>query len=97
MGIAGIVLNVLSVLSLPMVLMLGVMTTDSPHTPKAHFRALYGFLGGHLLVVIGSVAGSWWLRSEARPGAALLAALAPLGWVVLGFGLLVVSGFGKGK
>ncbi len=97
MGIASIVVNVLSVLLLPVVLMVGIMTTDSPSTSKGHFRALYGFLGGHLVVVLGSIAGAWWLRSESRPGAALLASFSPLGWILLGFALLVVSGFGKKK
>lgn len=96
MGIASIVLNVLSVLLLPMVLMVGVMTTDSPHTPKGHFRALWVFLVGHLVVVVAAIAGSWWLRSELRPGAALLASLAPLGWILLGFGALAI-GYGKPK
>ena len=96
-GIASIVLNVLSVLLVPMVLMVGVMTTDSPHTSKGHFKALYWFLGGHLVVVLGSIAGAWWLRSESRPSAAVLASLAPLGWILLGFGILAVSGFGKKK
>jgi len=96
MGIASIVLNVLSVVTLPMMLAVGVMTTDSPHTPKGHFRVLLGFLAGYLVVVLGSIAAAWWLRSGSRPGAALLASLSPATWIVLGFGLLWVTDFGGG-
>ena len=95
MGIASIVLNVLSVVSLPMVLAVGVMTTDSPHTSKGHFRALRWFLAGHLGVVIASIAAAWWLRSASRPGAALLASLSPAIWIALAFGLLALWGFGR--
>lgn len=97
MGIASIVLNVLSVVMLPMVLAVAVMTTDSPSTPKGHFRGVYWFLGTHGAIVIGSIAGAWWLRSAGRPGAALLASLAPVAWIVLAFALLSVLGFGKAK
>lgn len=85
MGLASIVLNVLSVISLPMVIALGVMTTDSPATSSRHFRILTRILGVHLGVVIGSVAGSWRLRSDGRPGGALLSSLAPAAWLVLIF------------
>lgn len=85
MGIASIVLNVLSVVSLPMVLALGVMTTDSPSTSKRHFSILKGILIVHLGIVIASVAGSWWMRSESRPGLALAASLSPGAWLVLVF------------
>ncbi len=97
MSIASIVLNVLSVISLPMVLALAVMTTDSPHTSKSHFRFLKGFLGVHLLVVLASIPAAWWLRSAGRPGAALLASLSPGAWLVLGFVFLALFGFGGTK
>jgi hypothetical protein len=93
-GTASIVLNVLSVVTLPMVLAVGVMTTDSPHTSKRHFRALKGFLAGHLVVVLASIAAAWWLRSQSRPGAALLSALSPAAWIALAFGLVALLGFG---
>ena len=97
MAIASIVLNVLSVLTLPMMLAVGVMTTDSPHTPKGHHRGLLAYLGSYVVVVLGAVAVTWWLRSESRPGAALLASLSPAAWILLGFGLLALSGFGSAK
>jgi hypothetical protein len=94
-GIASIVLNVLSVITVPMVLAVGVMTTDSPRTTAGHLRGLKVFLIGYFVVVLGSIAAAWWLRSESRPGAALLASLSPAAGIALGFGLLAVSGFGK--
>lgn len=97
MGYASIALNILSVVTLPMVLAVAVMTTDSPRTPKSYIRGLYCYLAGYLLVVLGSIGAAWWLRSESRPGTALLVAFSPLGWILFGFALLVVSGFGKDK
>jgi len=93
-GIASIVLNVLSVVTLPMVFAVAVMTTDSPPTPKGHFRALGGFRAGHLVVVLASIAAAWRLRSQSRPGAALLSALTPAVWIALAFGFLAIFGFG---
>ena len=95
MGIASIVLNVLSVVMAPMVLAVAVMTTDSPRTSKGHFRAVYWFLGIHGAIVLGSIAGAWGLRSAGRAGTALLASLAPVAWIVLAFALLFVLGFGR--
>jgi hypothetical protein len=92
-GIASIVLNVLSVITVPMVLAVGVM--DSPRTTAGHLRGLKVFLIGYFVVVLGSIAAAWWLRSESRPGAALLVSLSPAAGIALGFGLLAVSGFGK--
>jgi len=94
-GIASIVLNVLSVITVPMVLAVGVMTTDSPRTTAGHLQGLKVFLIGYFVVVLGSIAAAWWLRSESRPGSALLASLSPAAGIALGFGLLAVSGFGK--
>lgn len=97
MGIASIVLNVLSVMSLPMVLAVGVMTTDSPRTPKGHFRALRWFLGLHLFIVAASIPAAWGLRSAGRPGAALWTSLSPAAWVVVGFALLWALDFGGAR
>ncbi|HZE99402.1 MAG TPA: hypothetical protein VE981_20525 [Planctomycetota bacterium] len=98
MGIASIVLNILSVVSLPMVLAFAVMTTDSPSTPKSYFRLLYGVLLMHLLVVVASIVGAWVLRSASRPGPALLTSLAPAAWIVLAFaGILLFVDFGGRK
>ncbi len=85
MGIASIVLNILSVVSLPMVLAFAVMTTDSPYTPKRWFRILKGILFLHLVVVIASIPVAWWLRSSDRPGLALAAGLSPAAWLLLAF------------
>jgi hypothetical protein len=92
MGIASIILNVLSVLSLPMVLAVGVMTTDSPSTSKRHFSILKWTLAVHLGVVIASIAVSWWLRTSSRPGLALAASLSPGMWIVLVFAGVALSG-----
>ena len=98
MGIAGIVLNVLSVVSLPMVLALGVMTTDSPSTSKRHFTVLKWILAIHLGVVIASIAVSWWLRSSGRPGLALAVSCSPGAWLVLVFAWAALfSSFGSSK
>jgi hypothetical protein len=85
MRIASVVLNILSVVSLPMVLAFAVMTTDSPHTPKHYIRILQGILIIHLAVVIASIALAWRLRAALRPGLALAAGLSPAVWLVLAF------------
>src|SRR5258706_13244851 len=85
MRYASIALNILSVVSLPMVLAFSVMTTDSPHTPKHYIRILYGLLLVHLAVVIASIAVAWRFRAALRPGLALAASLSPGAWLVIAF------------